>query len=371
MGETRAVIPFFRLLRKEYPDALIAISSTTETGHAEAKRSMPEAAAHFFLPLDFSWVVKRVMKRIHPNALILCESDFWYHLITQASSRGASVQVINGKISDRSAKRFRFAQQFTRHLFGPIDHLCVQSERYRKRFISMGISPERLSVTGNLKFDVLPKQLTPAEKTQWQKELGIQEKDRVIAIGSSHGSEEELILNALDPIWKKIPDLKVILVPRHPERFHEVAEQLKLRGYSLCTYSQRAHQTGIERIILIDAMGFLNTCYQLAEVAIVGGSFISTVGGHNIFEPVLLDIPVLFGPYMHTQLDLVELVSPSGAGKQVALEQLADELFSLLTDAHAYTSAVEACRRLAQEVQGSAQRTYSIWKSVAMPTDQC
>ena len=93
MGETRAVIPFFRLVRKGFPDALIVISSTTETGHAEAKRSMPEAAAHFFLPLDFSWIVRRVMKRVHPDALILCESDFWYHLISQAKSQGSSLLV--------------------------------------------------------------------------------------------------------------------------------------------------------------------------------------------------------------------------------------------------------------------------------------
>ncbi|MBS0606444.1 MAG: 3-deoxy-D-manno-octulosonic acid transferase [Parachlamydiales bacterium] len=363
MGETRAVIPFFRLVRKGFPDALIVISSTTETGHAEAKRSMPEAAAHFFLPLDFSWIVRRVMKRVHPDALVLCESDFWYHLISQAKSQGASLLLINGKVSERSAKRFQMFRSFSRKLFSPFDHLCVQSERFRDRFAAMGVDPQKITVTGNLKFDATPKTMTPAELETWKGELGIKDKDRVVVIGSSHAPEEEWLLAALDPVWRQIPDLKVLLVPRHPERFAEVATQVKLRGLTICTYSNRQNKIGDERIVLIDAMGLLNTCYQVAEVAIVAGSFIESVGGHNIFEPVLLGVPVLFGPHMHSQLDLEDLVLNSNAGKQVSIDQLPKVLSHLLTDVQAYGAIKQSCQKLAGQVQGSALRTYNMLES--------
>lgn len=363
MGETRAVIPFFRLVREKFPDALIVISSTTETGYAEARLSIPEASAHFFLPLDFSWVVRRVMKKIHPDTLVLCESDFWYHLISKAEARGASVLLINGKVSEHSVKRFKLFGSFSRKLFSPFQHLCVQSERFRQRFVAIGIDPKKITVTGNLKFDATPKTLTPAELQAWKEELGIKEKDRVIVIGSSHAPEEEWLLGALDNFSRQIPDLKVLLVPRHPERFAEVATQVKLQGWTVSTYSNRHNKIGDERIVLIDSMGLLNTCYQVAEIAIVAGSFIDTVGGHNIFEPILLGVPVLFGPYMHNQLDLEDLVLNSNAGKQVSIEQLPTALSNLLSDPHAYGTLKQSCLKLGKEVQGSALRTYNTLES--------
>lgn len=361
MGETRAVIPFFRLLQKNHPDALIVISSTTETGHAEAQRSMPEAAAHFYLPIDFSWIIKKVMKRIHPKALILCESDFWYQLIAQAKAQGASVMLINGKVSERSCNRFRQFSFFSKRLFDCFDHLCLQSNRFKERFLSMGLDPKKITVTGNLKFDATPKILASDALQTWKKELGIQEKDRVLVIGSTHAPEEEKLIDALQPVWEKFPNLKVLLVPRHPERFAEVAALFK--PGQLATYSNRAAQRGDERIVLIDAMGLLNQCYQVAEVAIVAGSFTDTVGGHNIFEPVLLEVPVLFGPHMKTQLDLVDLVLSGQAGLQVSLEELPSVLINWFSDPKTYNRFKQSCTTLKQQVQGSAMRTYEAFKA--------
>ncbi len=357
MGETRAVIPFFRLLKQRFPDAAIVISSTTETGHAEAKRSMPEAAAHFFLPLDFSWIIRRVMRKVDPQMLILCESDLWYNLVSLAKARGARVFLINGKVSERSAKRFQQFRWFSQRLFSSFDHLCVQSERFLDRFLAIGVDPQRITVTGNLKFDSPPKKLTPLELDQWKHKLGIQEKDRVVVIGSSHAPEEEWLLAALDSVWRQIPDLKVLLVPRHPERFADVAAQIEKRGIKWCKLSSPRPTTGDERVVLIDAMGLLNHCYQVAEIAIVAGSFIPTVGGHNIFEPILLDVPVLFGPHMHSQRDLEEIVLSSNAGKRVTIEQLPAEILSLLNHQPEYAALKHACHTLAQEVEGSSRRT--------------
>jgi 3-deoxy-D-manno-octulosonic-acid transferase len=185
VGETRAVIPLYETLRKHLPDAAFVISSTTETGHREAKRSMPDAAVHCFLPFDFSWIVRRFVQRLHPNILIFVESDFWYQLIDAVKKQGGKVLVVNGKVSERSCRRFCQVPFFTRRLFSQVDHFCVQSRLYLERFQKMGIPISKLTSTGNLKFDARLKTLTPAELVAWRTQLGITEQDRVLVIGSN------------------------------------------------------------------------------------------------------------------------------------------------------------------------------------------
>lgn len=358
MGETRAVIPLFRLIRECYPDLYIVISSTTETGHAEAKRSMPQAEAHFFLPFDFSWIIKKFMRKLTPSYLILVESDFWYNLLLEAKKQNATVVLINGKVSERSANRFQKIPVFTKRLFSQFDLLCIQSELYRQRFLSLNIPEERLFITGNIKLDVIPKRMTPFEKQAFKEELGISDADRVLVIGSTHEPEEEWLLSALDSVWKQIPSLKVLLIPRHPERFFQVAAHLKKRHIDTLVYSQRAQKKGGERVVLIDAMGLLNACYQLAEIAIVAGSFVSHVGGHNIFEPIAYHIPVLFGPHMQSQPDFQQLVLQAHAGKQVSLQELPQVILEWLQHPHMREKYVHACEILSAQVQGSTQRTF-------------
>jgi 3-deoxy-D-manno-octulosonic-acid transferase len=367
MGETRAVISLFRLLKKQHPHAAILISSTTETGHAEAKRSMPEAEGHFFLPLDFSWVMKRVMRQIDPDLLILVESDFWYNLVSVAKKAGAQVAVVNGKVSERSAKRFTTFSLFTHRLFSNIDLLCVQSQRFADRFREMGIPASKIGVTGNLKFDAAPQKMSSSEKELFKKELGVSEKDRVIVIGSTHTAEEEMLLSALEPLWEKFPSLKIILVPRHPERFDSVAAFLE-KKYSWSRFSQPDQKKG--KVILIDAMGQLNRCFQISEIAIIGGSFVEGIGGHNIFEPVLLHVPVLFGPHMEGQRDLVDLVLSGHAGKQVNLSELATTVSLWLTNHNEWQHIVHACDRLSHQVQGSLQRTFSALTSLTQKEEK-
>lgn len=360
VGETRAVIPLYKKIRKEYPNAKVVISSITETGQMEAKRSMPDADLHFFLPLDFSWIIRKTMRKIHPNILILVECEFWYHLIFQAKKNDAEVFLVNGRISERSSKRFSLFSFFTKELFKSFDALCLQTDLYKKRFVEMGIDPSKLFVTGNLKFDVTSKKLTPEEIESWRGEMGIAKEDRVVVIGSSHNTEEEILLSALDPVFKSIPNLKVILVPRHPERFNQVFTLVKEKGFSTIAYSKRAEKTGSEKVILIDAMGLLLSCYQLADIAIVGGSFIDHIGGHNVFEPVECGVPVIFGPFMKEQAELADIVLTGKAGVQVSANELADWTLKLLTDPIEYQARKEACSKLTQQMRGSIERTWQV-----------
>lgn len=358
VGETRAVSSLYKRMRESLPNTVIVISTTTETGQAEAKHCLNGADGYFFLPLDFSFIIKKIIRHICPNVLILVESDFWYHLLHEAKQSGAAVLLVNGKVSERSAKRFTFVKSFAKRIFASFDLICLQSERYLERFLKMGVSPAVLTPTGNLKLDVSSKKLTSAEIKFWKEDLGIAENDRVLCIGSTHDPEEEKLLSALDPIWKVLPQLKVILVPRHPERFATVSSQIQEKGYSQISYSERARKKGNERVILIDVMGQLSTCYQLAEIALVGGSFIDGVGGHNIFEPVEIGIPVLFGPYMSGQLDFVDLIVNGHAGRQLSLDQVTSTLLELLQDGSKYAAMKKSVIQLNQETKDSTERTW-------------
>lgn len=359
MGETRAVIPLYRRFRAQFPDLKIVISTTTETGHAEAKRSMPDADSHFFLPFDFSWIIRKFMRALQPSYLILVESDIWYNLIQCAKKQGAHVFLVNGKISERSARRFEKIPFFTKQLFSFFDLLCVQNTIYRDRFFSLDVPLSHLVVTGNIKLDVAPKRLSHDEAQALKGELGIEQQDRVLVIGSSHEPEEEWLLTALSSVWQQIPNLKVILVPRHPERFSRVASLLKDKQIDALIYSKREERRGGERVILIDAMGMLNSCYQIAHIAIVAGSFLTTVGGHNIFEPVVFGAPVFFGPHMHSQPDFPVLILKGEAGRQVTLQELPKALLELLQNEELRQRYIEAGQTLVQEVEGSIGRTFA------------
>lgn len=352
MGETKAVAPLVEQIRQQMPSASIVISTTTETGLAQAKRSMPELDEYFYLPLDFSWTMKKLTRRIKPDLLILVESDFWYNLV----SYNKKVVLVNGKISETSHTRFKFFSFFAKKLFSEFDLFCLQSQQYAARFENLGIPSSKMVVTGNLKFD---QPFPHLDIAKWKADLGIAPGDKVITIGSTHDPEEDQLISALQPLFAEFPSLKILLVPRHPERFAAVAALLEKKNIPFAKFSDHLSKQGTEKIILIDAMGILNACYQLSDIAIVAGSYVSHVGGHNIFEPAALGIPVLFGPHMQTQKDLVDVVVHGGAGKQVSLSDLKSTVHHMLTNPP--IEMKKAGLKLAEEVQGATGRT---WKSI-------
>lgn len=305
MGETKIMAPIYKKLRQQYPQTPIFLSTTTTTGQAEAKRSLPNADAYFLLPLDFSWIMHRLVKRLKAQLLILSESDFWMNQMLAVKKNGGKVVLLNGKLSERSAKRFSHVPRFSKKLFGAMDLLCAQNTEYASRISALCPSAP-ITVTGNLKLSIPTKKLTLEEKETWRKKLGIAQGEKVITIGSTHENEEALILANLKT------SAKILLVPRHPERFAKVKKFIQ--------------DLNNPKIIVVDQMGVLTTCYQLSELAIVGGSFQPGVGGHNIFEPIQANIPVIFGPYMETQKELVQLILGAKAGIQTPVENLTEAL---------------------------------------------
>lgn len=363
MGETKAVLPLAKSLKEEFSDALFLISSVTETGHAEAKKSFSFFDFHVYLPFDFSWIIGPIIKRVKPDLIIISENDLWYHFLSEAKKNGAKIAVVNGKLSERSLKRFSVFSFFAKKLFSLIDLYCLQSDRYKERFLKLNIPEEKLVVTGNLKLDAKVKGLSLEELQNARQTLKIKEGGVAIVAGSTHPLEEELLIRSLLPLWSKFSNLKLLLVPRHPERFNAVASLLKTMQIPFCRFSEIEKAQGDEKVLLIDAMGVLLTCYQIGDIAIVGGSFVPKIGGHNILEPAQFGKPVLFGPFMHSQQDFVDLIHEFKAGLQINESQLTQILINLIEKKDQQEMMGKAGIALLNAMRGANERTLSCLKN--------
>ncbi|NGX43240.1 MAG: 3-deoxy-D-manno-octulosonic acid transferase [Chlamydiae bacterium] len=360
VGETKAVSTLVKKIKKAQGNALILVSTVTETGFAEAKRSIPEADYHVFLPFDFNWIIKPIVNQVQPDEVILCETDFWFNFLKNCKNRGAKISLVNGKLSKRSLQRYLSFPSFTKRVFSLFDLFCLQSKHYQDRFLQLGIPKEKLQITGNLKFDADMTRMQEIELHNWKKKLGINTKDLVLVVGSTHDPEEKIVLDAVKGLWEHIPDVSVVIVPRHPERFNEVANILERKRIGYRRYSQPQTGNGQEKVILLDAMGLLKQCYQLADLALVAGSFTSKVGGHNIIEPSWYGVPVLFGPHMHSQPELLELVEKYQSGIQVDNNNLADVLKRLFSDPNERKKIGDAGLQMVDGLTGATKQTYKI-----------
>lgn len=358
VGETKAVAALVKRLKKQLVNPIILISSVTETGYAEARRSLSVADYFVFLPFDLNFIIKPIVKFLKPNLVIISETDFWYNFIKNCKKADAFIAVVNGKISKRSMKRFEKFPAFSNQLFSMIDLACVQSHHYQYRFEQIGVPKAKIIVTGNLKFDDEYPQLTKEQSETWRKQFKIQTGDFVCVIGSTHDQEEKLLLGELHKVWAIVPNLKVIIVPRHPERFNAAAEIIRKEKISHVRFSRLDQFTGDVKVILLDAMGLLRKCYQLADIAIVAGSYTTKVGGHNVLEPAWYGVPVIFGPYMHSQPELSELIKEYRAGLQIPIEELSKTLLELIQIPEKRLEIGRNGLKMLADINGATNRTW-------------
>lgn len=364
LGETKAAISFIQKIRAEYPGAFILLSSVTETGHEQALK-IAEVDQAIFFPLDFSWTMKKLLKKARPDYIFLVETDFWYHFLTYAKKAGAKIALVSGKLSERSTFFYRIISAFSRKLFSPIDLFCVQNENYKKRFISSGVDPSKIVVTSNLKFSYSPQASTDEELTSWKEKLGVSEGDSVITLASTHQPEEICLMNRLQKLRGKFKHLKILLAPRHPERFSTVKSTLEKAGFSFSTLSSLGKE--VKDLILVDRMGFLPVCFQLSSLAVVGGSFRNKIGGHNILEPCFYQTPVFFGPFMQAQKELEAEVLSSGAGQQVPIESFESHVREFLESSEIRDKMKQNTRLLTQNLSAGVQCTWKAVESLFSP----
>lgn len=359
VGETRAVSALAKKLKALPSNPLILVTNITDTGHQEALKSLSFADYHLYLPFDFLWIMRPLMKRIKPDLILITETDLWFNFLNEAKIQGAKIALINGKVSEQSAKRLSWFPYFTKRLLGLFDLFALQNQEYFDRFAELGVPLHRMHVTGNLKLDVPP----PKNHNGLSDQLKIAKDSLVIVAGSTHEGEEKLILDAFCAI-KPLPSLKLIIVPRHPERFNHVAELVQKTGRTWGRHSKGF--SGQEEILLIDAMGLLNGCYELSTLCLVAGSFVPGIGGHNIFEPAAFGKPVLFGPFMEGQKDFVRLMLSAQAAEQVAPDQLKMQLEKLLEDPQECLDIGLRGKKLFFAQQGASEKTYDLLIPIAV-----
>ncbi len=311
VGEVRAVAPMLELLEEdEIARGRIVLSTVTVTGQETAKRECSFVESIFYFPLDLPFVVDKTIRRVNPEIFITAETEIWPNFFRSCFRRNIPVVVVNGRISDGSFSRYLKLRWFFKPILEKVTLFLMQSEEDARRIREMGALPETVKVTGNMKYDRIPEPVTlPGTVKLWAG------SGFLLVAGSTHAGEEAVILESVSGLEDK--DILLALVPRHPERFDEVAEFLDKRNAPFTRYTDILKGKAVKgNILLVDAMGVLDSFYALADVAFVGGS-LAPVGGHNLLEPAMHGVPVLSGPHTYNFRDIAEALTSSGGCLEV------------------------------------------------------
>jgi len=360
VGEVLGSLPIIEGIRQTNPKLPILLSTMTATGNDIAKKRAPDTKAITFFPLDHPWAVRKAISLVNPRAFLMAETEIWPNFLMELGRRKIHVLLFNGRISSRSLqwyKRFRF---FLNSPLAAISAFCMQSSLDAQRIIEIGANPERVIVTGNIKFDQTPPKITPGEKEALRETLSLQADQPILIAGSTHRGEEQFMLKVYRQLSPDYPDLVLILAPRHLERMREVEILLKREKIAWKRRSQLrpGGNRGEVKVILLDTLGELAKLYSIGTLIFVGGSLVR-VGGHNVLEPLFFKKPVLFGPFMFNFLEISRrLIEAEGAIQVKDREDLAFQMKRLLRNERARKQLGERGYQFLQKHQGATERMY-------------
>jgi 3-deoxy-D-manno-octulosonic-acid transferase len=357
VGEVAAARALEPGLRDLFPQLPIVLSTTTETGQEAARKQVPKADVHTYFPADLSWNVRKFMNAFRPKIIVLMETEIWPNFLTIARASGARIFLANGKLSDRSFPRYRAMKPLLAPVLQNISGFCVQTGEDARRFAEVGVAPERIRVTGNCKFDLAIEPLSAEERARMRNDLGLDASQPVIVAGSTHRGEEEIVFKAFDEVLRTAPSAALVLAPRHPERFVEVADLARTCGYRVARASE-GPPAEPSQVVILDKMGVLARTYGIGDVAIVAGSFCE-IGGHNLLEAAAHGVPVIYGPNMRSQRELAESFRRASAGTQTSPGELGNVLVRFLHDADLRGREGEKAFQVLLANRGSAHRTVS------------
>ena len=329
VGETRAALPLIRALRDADPHRMILVTTTTLTGSRQVREALGDQVQHVYAPYDLPGAVRRFLHRTQPRLAIIMETELWPNLLHQCAVAGIPTLIANARLSERSRRGYARFGGLIQPMLQHITLIAAQSEADAERFRDLGAP--RVQVTGNLKYDLtLPDELAEQGRQFRREWLG--ENRPVWIAASTHLGEDEQVLDAFARLRESWPELLLVLVPRHPERFDGVAELCRQRGFSVTRRSAKQPCSVETAVFLGDSMGELLHFYAAADLALVGGSLVPT-GGHNVLEPALLGLPTLFGPHMFNFTEAGERLRQAGAAWPVAdAAELAAAVDRLLAD---------------------------------------
>jgi 3-deoxy-D-manno-octulosonic-acid transferase len=300
VGETEAAKPLVRALRERFPNYRLVVSTTTVTGQGVAQRAFAkDAAAVFYFPIDWGWVVRRVLRTLNPSAFLIMETELWPNLMRECGRRSIPIAIVNGRISQRSFGRYKLIRPFARRMLKDVSIALMQSDEDAGRIRDLGMPAERVMMAGNLKFDSATLSSNDAKiSSELRERFTFNADDRLIVAASTHAPEESIAIEAFKLIRSSSNQrVRLLIAPRHPERFNDVAGLIESSGF---TWARRSFPpTETDRhgdLVLLDSIGELRATFSLADVAFIGGS-IAPHGGHNALEPAAQGVCVVTGAH--------------------------------------------------------------------------
>jgi len=366
VGEVLAVSGLVEQMRLASPQTRVLVSTTTDTGQELARKRFG-ADNVFYFPMDFAFAIRPYLQALRPELVVLAETEFWPNFLRQAHASGARIAVVNARISDRSWPRYRRFRWALRRMLVHVDLFLAQTTEDSARLQSIGAEAGRVQVTGNLKFDVsLP--ASPPIVESLRRSLASEGAGPVLVCGSTVEDEEPPLLKAFENLRVAHPRAVMILAPRHPERFDDVAILLKRLGMPSVRRSQWRGETLAGGVLLVDTIGELAALYALADVAFVGGSLVPR-GGHNIIEPAQHGVAVVTGNHTENFRDIVALFQSRDAVRIVGLAELPLTLMQLLADDAERLGLGRRALETIRSQMGATSRTLEALKTL-IPSDR-
>ena len=375
VGEVLTVRALLPQLRERYPRYRLFLSTTTMTGQQIARNSLQYVDEVFYFPFDLGFVVNRTLRLVKPKLFIMMETEIWPNLLRACQRAGIKTVLVNGRISSRSYPRYRLARPFFRRVLAQVDRFCMQSEESARRIVDIGAEPDRVVVTGSLKFDSLE---LPGAANATAADRGRQRvlryfrmsPDRpVIIAASTLKGEETPVLEAFQRIRARMPEVLLIIAPRKPERFDEVEQLARRGGWRVARRNDLPVDAEPRQdVVILDTIGELAQLYQVATAVFVGGSLVDQ-GGHNILEPAVFGKPIVFGPYMQNFAEIARAFIDNDAAIQVrTARELEHALMTLLADPVRRARLGAAARALVEANRGAKGKTLAVIADLLPPS---
>lgn len=362
VGESEALFPLLKKIQQHHPEAKLLVTTTTPTGSARVQAVMKDTVTHVYLPYDMPDVVQRFIGHFKPTLAVIMETEIWPNLYTCCGQHHIPLYLINARLSERSARGYQKISQFVRSTLDNVSIIATQTQDDAQRFVSLGAKTDAIKVMGNIKFDISVPEITLADGHQLKNTLFANRFVWVIA--STHKEEEAIFITLYQHIKLQIPELLLLLVPRHPERFIEVKRLCEQKQLKTVSRTSGEPVTQATDVYLVDTMGELKVIYAASDIAFVGGSMVPT-GGHNILEAVAVGVPVLFGPYMSNFKEIARgILNQQAAIQCVDNDAIVQSVLSLYHQPNERLELVAKGQVFLKQNQGAIARIYAMLEPV-------
>jgi len=354
VGEVLVVKNLLPKIRHAYPGYQIIVSVVTQTGFHMAQSIIQGDEIVIYAPVDLSFAVRRYLDVLQPKIYLNAETELWPNLLTALHKRSIPIIQINGRISDKAFKGYKFFKGLLRPILACIDCFCAQSETDAKRMKELGASSEKVFVTGNIKFDDLL-----GDKSKELPQAILNKKGLMFVAGSTHPGEEEIILDVVQSLKGEFSGLCAILAPRHPDRAGEIVGLCVQKGFQAIKFSDIKEDLDAQTVVVVDTIGHLRSLYPLADVVFLGKS-LTVKGGHNVIEPAYYGKPIIIGPFMQNFRDITKLFLESDALIQITSKlQFQEALAKLLKDQSLRNRLGKNAKEVIEQNQGATDKTFA------------